>query len=111
VFGAVLKGKSLVRMIEESKTDNRDCPVSPVTIADCGEILGGVDDGITVDPNDPYEDYPDLWDGDKSPESLLKIATHLKELGNEAFRTLRFLRAIEKYNQVMQLVSVSDPRR
>jgi len=106
-----LKGKSLVRKIEESKTDSRDSPAAPVTISDCGEIVDGVDYDVAVDPNDPFEDYPDVWDGDKSPESLLKIATQLKELGNEAFRTLGFARAIEKYNKVMQFEPITDFRR
>lgn len=102
VFGKVIKGKSLVRKIEESNVDTRDCPLVPVTISDCGVLSAGdsTDEGVTDDPSDPYEDYPDLWDEEKTPEILLQIATKLKELGNAAFKALNFDRAIEKYQKV-----------
>lgn len=82
--------------------DTRDCPLIPVTISDCGVLAPGdkVEDGATDDPNDPYEDYPDLLDEEKKPELLLEIATKLKELGNEAFKAQNFERAIEKYRKV-----------
>ena len=102
IFGKVLKGKSLVRKIEESSKDSRDAPLVPITISDCGEIAPGEsgEDGVTEDPSDPYEDYPDLWDGEKNPELLLEIATKLKELGNGAFRAQKYDRAVEKYQKV-----------
>lgn len=102
VFGRVLKGKSLVRKIEDSQTDSRDAPVVPVIISDCGALAPG-EIGIDVaidDPQDQYEDYPDLLDEEKKPELLLEIATKLKELGNEAFKAGKLERAIEKYQKV-----------
>ena len=102
VFGKVLKGKSLVRRIEEMATDERDNPLIPITISDCGVIAPeeSGDDQLTQDPNDPYEDYPDVWDEEKTPEVLLKIATRMNELGNEAFKTLQYRQSIEKYQKV-----------
>merc|ERR1711887_52778 len=36
VFGKVIKGMSMVRKIENNKTDGRDKPIKEVTIVDCG---------------------------------------------------------------------------
>lgn len=57
-------------------------------------------EGVTEDPQDPYEDYPDLWDEEKTPEILLDIARKLKDLGNEAFKAKDYARAVEKYQKV-----------
>ena len=38
VFGAVLDGMDLVTKIENGPCDRSDRPVSPVVIADCGEV-------------------------------------------------------------------------
>jgi len=104
VFGKVTKGKSLVRRIQETQTDTRDSPLVPIIISDCGEIRPGEDEGEGVwgseDPSDPYEDYPDLDDEEKSVEMVVQIAGKLKELGNEAFKAQNYERAIEKYQKV-----------
>jgi peptidyl-prolyl cis-trans isomerase B (cyclophilin B) len=38
VFGKIIKGMSVVRKIESSKTDGRDKPAQDVVIADSGSI-------------------------------------------------------------------------
>jgi len=111
VFGKVLKGKSLVRQIEEMATDTRDRPLTPITISDCGVLApeeSGEED--TRDPDDPHEDYPDVLEGEKTPEKLLEIATRMNELGNEAFKTLLFDRSIQKYEKVYQLIDLTHSR-
>lgn len=40
VFGDVIDGMSVVRKIEATKTDDRDKPISPVVIEDCGQLSG-----------------------------------------------------------------------
>ena len=38
VFGEVIKGMDVVRAIERTRTNSSDKPLSPVVIADCGEL-------------------------------------------------------------------------
>jgi cyclophilin family peptidyl-prolyl cis-trans isomerase len=38
VFGRVVEGMDIVRMIEAQETSAQDRPLTPVTIADCGEL-------------------------------------------------------------------------
>ena len=38
VFGEVIKGMDVVRKIENTRCNSQDKPLSPVVIADCGEI-------------------------------------------------------------------------
>lgn len=99
VFGRVLKGQSIVKKIEETETDTRDFPIAPVTISDCGAADDGKEDKV-VDAEDPWEDYPDLWDVEKSADFLFDIAAKLKGLGNDAFKAQNYDRAIEKYQKV-----------
>jgi peptidyl-prolyl isomerase D len=59
VFGKVLKGVSVVREIERTPKGNGDAPLSPVIIADCGELAEGEDDGVSSpDAGDKYADWP-----------------------------------------------------
>ena len=38
VFGEVVKGMEVVRLIERTRVNSNDKPLSPVVIANCGEI-------------------------------------------------------------------------
>lgn len=38
VFGEVIKGMEVVRAIERTRVNSNDKPLSPVVIADCGEL-------------------------------------------------------------------------
>lgn len=59
VFGKVIKGKSVVRTIENNQTGSNDRPIKTVKIVDCGELKEGEDDGIKEpEDGDIYEDWP-----------------------------------------------------
>ncbi|EJD01923.1 uncharacterized protein FOMMEDRAFT_141145 [Fomitiporia mediterranea MF3/22] len=103
VFGEVLKGKSVVRRIENHPTADGDAPTVPFTISDCG-VLQPDDPSLTEsNTEDPYEDYPkdDEHDTDK-PEVALEIATNLKALGNTKFKAGNIEEALEKWQKAIR---------
>lgn len=60
VFGRVIKGRSLCRMIEDTPT-KADTPLERITITGCGELGEGEEDGVpdsSTGEGDGFEDYP-----------------------------------------------------
>ncbi|KAJ2777045.1 peptidyl-prolyl cis-trans isomerase cpr6 [Coemansia javaensis] len=105
VFGQVLKGRYVVKAIEEAPTGQGDRPEKPVVIEDCGELAPGADDGCTPAdgvPEDP-EDYEAGADGDDNdeipPQTLLDVGQRMKADGNAAFRDGRLDVAVAKYGK------------
>ena len=110
VFGEVINGKSIIRQIENLKTQSGDKPWQDATILDCGELTDAAytsaTDKISDATGDPYEDYPedqktssdDEWDG----ATILKIATELKELGNKAFKEAHLELGLQKYQKAIR---------
>lgn len=105
MFGEVLGGKSVVRKIENLRTES-DKPIKDVVIADCGELSPS--DAISADVKardpygDEYEDFPeDQATGDEglSASKVLKIATDCKDFGNKAFKAGDLSVALEKYQK------------
>ena len=105
VFGEVIRGKSVVRAVENTETSSGDVPVEPCVIADCGELAP--DDPSLTQPaaadGDVYEDYPedqdpvDGQDVGEKPEVALKIAKEVREVGNKLFKEGKYEDALHKY--------------
>ena len=122
VFGKVLQGKNIVRTIENMKTDSGDNPSKPVEITDCGELSPEekIPDNSSIDPEDPYEDYPVDWNPvegkEKTGKEHYEIAKHLKEVGNTAYKAGNTQRALEKYEKGLRYLldypvpAESDPK-
>jgi len=104
VFGETLSGKSIIREIENMKTQS-DKPIKDVVIADCGELMGADADNLPQkqpdSTGDPYEDYPDDQASSRelSATEILKIATDLKGYGNTAFKNNDIDTALKKYQK------------
>jgi len=109
VFGEVISGKSIIREIENLKTQSGDKPYQDAMIVDCGELKGEDYEKVTQKvpdaTGDPYEDFPEdqksgeeEWKG----EEILKIATDLKDMGNAAFKKQDLELGIKKYNKALR---------
>ncbi|KAF9255982.1 peptidyl-prolyl cis-trans isomerase [Marasmius fiardii PR-910] len=110
VFGEVIKGKSIVRQIENFPTSGGDTPAQPIIIDDCG-VLSPDDPSLTAEPTgtdgDPYEDYPDDDDHDiAKPEVALEIATKIREIGNKLFKEGKPDLALSKYQKSIRYLDV-----
>ncbi|KAI7883353.1 peptidyl-prolyl cis-trans isomerase D [Lichtheimia hyalospora FSU 10163] len=105
VFGKVLKGKGIVRQIENQETTS-DRPNQDVVIADCGEIPEGADDGVPAPTDgDAYEEYPEDYEGPKEDNDLVQIATQLKAIGNDYFKKGDYNNASAKYDKAIRYLN------
>lgn len=117
VFGEVLRGKSIVRKIENLRTNPDDRPEKPVVIADCGELTeaeaeAAADDAATsavADAyGDRYQDYPDDLPDSPSATEILRIATDCKGYGTAALKKGDLPAAIDKYEKALRYLN-EDP--
>ncbi|KAG6819907.1 Peptidyl-prolyl cis-trans isomerase cyp40 [Arthromyces matolae] len=109
VFGEVIRGKSVVRQIENYPTSSGDAPTSPIVIADCG-MLPPDDPSLApaaVTDGDVYEDYPDDEDRDvQNPEVALDVAKSIREIGNKLFKEKKIEEALSKYQKSIRYLDV-----
>ncbi|ORE05064.1 peptidyl-prolyl cis-trans isomerase D [Rhizopus microsporus var. microsporus] len=105
VFGKVLKGKGVVRTLENLETVS-DKPVKDAVIVNCGELAEGEDDGIPENADgDNYEEYPDDYEGSKEPNDVLEIASKLKDIGNTYFKKGDHENASKKYIKAIRYLN------
>lgn len=115
VFGRVVKGKDVVRSIENCETESNDRPVNEVKIESCGELHPDSEDvksgtfGIEADASgDRYEEFPEDQD-EKLETDLLatfKIAEDLKSIANGLFSKSDFPSALEKYLKALRYLQL-----
>ncbi|GAB0135172.1 Peptidyl-prolyl cis-trans isomerase H [Epichloe bromicola] len=112
VFGEVLNGKSIVRQIENLKTEAGDKPTKEALIANCGQLTG--QEALQADVNapdemgDPHQDYPEDVSGELDAKTILKIATDCKDFGNKAFKEGRLDVGVGKYEKGLRYLN-EDP--
>nr|GAT58239.1 predicted protein [Mycena chlorophos] len=112
IFGEVIKGKSVVRQIENTETGQGDVPVSPVVVADCGALARDdpslLEERVAED-GDKYEDYPEDEDADTSdPKVALRIGRELRELANGLYKEGKLVEALEKYQKSIRYLDVHN---
>ncbi|KAI0258568.1 peptidyl-prolyl cis-trans isomerase [Gloeopeniophorella convolvens] len=111
VFGEVIRGKSLVRRIENHPTDSGDAPTAPVIIADSGELSPSDpslhETAATAPDGDPYEDYPDDDAHDvQDPAIALAAARTLRELGTARWKAGAAADALAKWQKALRYLDV-----
>ncbi|QRV99127.1 peptidyl-prolyl cis-trans isomerase, cyclophilin-type protein [Ceratobasidium sp. AG-Ba] len=111
VFGEVIKGKSIVRQIENTPTASGDAPTSPCVIVKCGELTSDEELSMTSSTpadGDKYEDYPEDDDSDvqTSPETALRIAGEIRALGNTLYKEGKLELALQKYQKAIRYLDV-----
>ncbi|PLW05103.1 hypothetical protein PCASD_24677, partial [Puccinia coronata f. sp. avenae] len=106
VFGRVIAGRSIVRLIEQTPTKpGADQPTESITIFDCGMATNE----IIVDGKKQPDQWGDEWEDHPSDddekieyiETCLKIATRLKEIATKAFKEGQFEVAAKKYTKAV----------
>uniref|UniRef100_A0A3Q3W951 Peptidyl-prolyl cis-trans isomerase D n=1 Tax=Mola mola TaxID=94237 RepID=A0A3Q3W951_MOLML len=109
VFGQVLKGMGVLKMLESIDTKD-DVPVKPCVIADCGEHKDG--DSWGAAPNDgtgdAHPDYPEDSDINfKDVDQILSVAEDVKNIGNTLFKNQDWKAAVSKYNKALRYLEES----
>jgi hypothetical protein len=108
VFGEVIRGKSVVRTVENTKTGDNDKPNSPCVIASCGQLTEGdlkawdeANKAVTGSSGKIYEDYPedddDDFESDGGVVKSLEAAKEIKEIGNTVFKEGKLELAVKEY--------------
>ncbi|QLQ79139.1 hypothetical protein HG537_0B04870 [Torulaspora globosa] len=106
VFGEVIQGKRLVRLIENQQTDKEnDRPLKDVKIEDCGVLPDDYEVPANAEetPTDAYGDnYEDSIKDDSKVDindvkSVLKAVEFVKQIGTEQFKRQNYEVALEKY--------------
>lgn len=118
VFGEVIQGKRLVRLIENQQTDQEnDKPLKEVKIVDCGtlpdnyEVPANAEETPTDEYGDNYEDT--LKDDEKvdkdDVKSVLKALETIKEIGTQQFKKQNYAVALEKYQKCDKFLKEYTP--
>ncbi|RCK65912.1 Peptidyl-prolyl cis-trans isomerase D [Candida viswanathii] len=104
VFGEVIEGKSVVRRLERTPTEN-DRPVVNWAISDAGQLES------TYEPQPPKDAYGDVYeevlaDNDnidlENPAAVFDAVTALKDLGTQLLKEGKYEVAFEKYDKAVR---------
>ncbi|VDB96525.1 unnamed protein product [Peniophora sp. CBMAI 1063] len=111
VFGEVIRGKSVVREVENYPTSDGDKPTAPIVIEDCG-TLSPDDPCLVIDASsspdgDIYEDYPEDDTHDTQDLAVaLEIAAKLREIGATYWKNGDSETALKKWRKAMHYLDV-----
>ncbi|KAE8630050.1 hypothetical protein XENTR_v10000674 [Xenopus tropicalis] len=106
VFGQVLKGYGIVKMLENVEVKDEK-PAKMCVIAECGE-LNDRDEWISSPADgsgDTHPDFPEDSDVELNDvERITSIAENVKNIGNNFFKSQNWEMATKKYNKALRYV-------
>ncbi|KAK8120537.1 peptidyl-prolyl cis-trans isomerase [Apiospora kogelbergensis] len=111
VFGEVRSGKSIIRQVENLRTEGGDKPTQDAVISDCGQLTGAAAEAVGVDSKaadalgDAYEDFPEDMDEKLDAVKILEIAANCKDYGNKAFKGGDATLALDKYQKGLRYLN------
>jgi len=108
VFGRVLKGRDVVRLVEQEKTGPNDRPIRDCKIVSCGELKEGEDDGVKENKDDPYPLLPQDYNEALQVKERIEVSNKIKTLGNDDFKAGRNNEAILKYDKAIRYLDAED---
>lgn len=108
VFGRVVKGMGVVKVLGKVKTDG-DRPVERVLIANCGEFSPGEGFGIVDEDGtkDVYPQFPEDSDvpfGEAKMSELVGVVNDIKDAGNTFFKSQDYPIAVFKYKKSLSYI-------
>ncbi|EFJ28988.1 hypothetical protein SELMODRAFT_92589 [Selaginella moellendorffii] len=109
VFGKVLKGMGVIRSMEHAITDDKDRPVNPLVVTECGELPEGADDGVSLfwKDGDIFPDWPaDLPEQPEESAWWVSAVETVKSLGNDCFKRGDYKMALRKYRKALRYLDV-----
>jgi peptidyl-prolyl isomerase D len=112
VFGKVIKGHDVVLECENVEVEAEiHVPKETVLIRQCGALAEGEDDGVALDPEDIYPTFPESSKVDfKDVEAVFKAADSIKQLGNKAFGSNDYHKALNYYVKALRYVQAALKR-
>ncbi|KAI9459234.1 peptidyl-prolyl cis-trans isomerase Cpr7 [Lactarius psammicola] len=110
IFGEVIRGKSIVRRIENHPASDGDVPTEPIIITDSGELSPtdpSLSEPAVAADGDPYEDYPEDDKHDtQNPAVALEAARVLRELGSARWKDGAAADALAKWQKALRYLDV-----
>jgi len=117
IFGEVIRGKSIIRTIENTKTGENDKPLAPCIISSCGQLTPAelkawdeANKAATSSSGKTYEDYPqdndEDYENDGGVIKALEAAKEIKENGNAILKEGKFNAAVKEYEKSVRYLDI-----
>ncbi len=102
VFGGVIRGYSVVKLIENTATGEQDRPKLDCTIVDCGVLSD--EELVKTEDGDVYAEFPEDQKDLTGDQDRANAALKIKDIGNQYFSKQDWSNALEKYEKAVRYI-------